>query len=126
MKLLVTGSRNITAYHVLEAAISSFSLIFHNLLPITEIVSNRSCPVDFLAERWAANHKLPVRVMSLNPDIPAESLGYARNIDAGMIADAVLIIQDGDGTEFFNLEQVAKQLLRPVYTYQIPRTHPMG
>ena len=117
MKLLITGSRQITNPFVVDRAIDNFLQAYGGIYSVSEIISGRSCPVDFLAERWAREHNIPCVQVTKDPCVPAEALGYVRNVEASRIADAFLIIRTPYSTEFDNLIHIAQTMLRPVHIY---------
>jgi hypothetical protein len=79
MILAVVGSRTFSDYKLLDETLTRF----HQVNPITEIVSGGARGADSLAERWANENNIPVKVY------PAEWEKYGRR--AGMIRNRYII-----------------------------------
>lgn len=79
MILAVVGSRTFYDYKLLDETLTRF----HQVNPITEIVSGGARGADSLAERWANENNIPVKVY------PAEWEKYGRR--AGIIRNRYII-----------------------------------
>ena len=79
MKLIIAGSRTITAYsHLVDAMNYALDIYpdFHN---ISEVVSGTAAGVDRLGEQWAARSGVPVRRFPANWAMYGKSAGMKRN-----------------------------------------------
>jgi hypothetical protein len=77
MKLLVAGSRDYYNY-------SEFSEVMnytHRKYNISEIVSGGAKGADTLAERWAKENNIPIKIFKANWNVYGKSAGFIRNAD---------------------------------------------
>jgi hypothetical protein len=87
MKLAVIGSRSFKDYDLLKACLKG--------LAISEIVSGGAAGADRLAERYAAEHKIPIRVFTANWEKFGRAAGPIRNKEIVDYADKVIAFWDG-------------------------------
>jgi hypothetical protein len=89
MKTIIAGSRTITDYELVKAAIiaSQFN--------ITEVVSGTARGVDSLGERWAEENKIPIKQFKPDWNTLGKSAGYKRNAEMVEYANALVAIWDG-------------------------------
>ena len=92
MKLLVVGSRSIT----------EFDLSPYITAEVETIISGGAGGVDTLAEKYADQHRLSKYIMRPRYDIYGRGAPLKRNEQMVDLADAVLIIWDGQskGTNY--------------------------
>ena len=77
MKLLVAGSRDYYNY-------SEFSKVMdyaHRKYNISEVISGGARGADTLAERWAKENNIPIKIFKANWDVYGKSAGFIRNAD---------------------------------------------
>ena len=106
MRLIIAGSRNITAPSILEAALDASGWRDR----ITEVVCGCAPGVDTLGEQWAIRHKIPVRRFPADWDKHGRAAGPIRNREMAMNADALLAIWDGESHGTSNIIAAARQL----------------
>ena len=92
MKLLVVGSRSIT----------EFDLSPYITAEVETIISGGAGGVDTLAEKYADQHRLSKYIMRPRYDLYGRGAPLKRNEQTVDLADAVLIIWDGQskGTNY--------------------------
>ena len=92
MKLLVVGSRSIT----------EFDLSKHIGSDVDTVISGGASGVDTLAEQYADKHRLSKYIIRPRYDLYGRRAPLKRNEEMIGMADAVLIIWDGQskGTEY--------------------------
>lgn len=86
MKVIIAGSRNITSFAVVEAAIKQSGF------EITEVVSGRCRGVDLLGEDWAKRNGIPVKPFPADWDKHGKSAGPIRNMQMAEYAEALIAI----------------------------------
>lgn len=96
MKLIIAGSREITAYKHVDAgvqlALSDWSLSPEDL---SEVVSGCARGVDTVGELWAKNHEVPIRRFPANWNMYGPTAGFRRNVQmAEYVGMAKLITKD--------------------------------
>lgn len=118
MKTIIAGSREITDYSVVCAAIQASGFT------ITEVVSGRARGVDLLGERWAAEHKIPIRVFpadwrkhgkAAGPIRNGEMARYVSNGDGGQ----AIIVWDGVSRGSADMARQAKENGLNVFVYRV-------
>lgn len=77
MKILVAGSRNFYDYNEFKYVMD----YTHNKYHITEIVSGGARGADTLAERYAKENNIPIKIFPAKWDIYGKSAGFIRNAE---------------------------------------------
>ena len=90
-KVIIAGSRDITNYHAVCAAVAKSG--FREI--ISEIVSGHARGVDQLGEKFAKEHKIPMRIFPADWDTYGKSAGHRRNREMGDYADILIALWDG-------------------------------
>lgn len=100
MKLLIVGSRSITEF--------DFSPYVHE--DVDTIISGGANGIDSIAEAYADSHRLSKYIMRPRYDLYGRAAPLKRNEQMVDIADAVLIVWDGQskGTQY-TLKYAKKQ-----------------
>ncbi len=95
MKVLVAGSREIADPAVIERAIRESGY------QITTLICGMARGVDMLAYHWAKANNVPVEEYPANWDKYGKSAGMRRNREMVAVAEAAVIVWDGNspGTE---------------------------
>lgn len=107
MKVIVAGSRSVTSYEAVAAAIVS------SKFTITELVSGGARGVDRLGERWAVEHNVPIK--QFLPDWSrGKSAGMVRNREMANYAEALVAVWDGSSRGTANMIVEAKRRGLPV------------
>lgn len=109
MKLLIVGSRSI----------KSFELSPYITSNIDTIISGGANGIDRLAEQYADSHRLSKYILRPRYDLYGRAAPLKRNEQMVALADAVLIIWDGQsrGTQF--TLSCAKKMNKPFTLVQI-------
>lgn len=113
MKTIIAGSRNITDYTVVLAAIllSEFK--------ITEVVAGGARGVDSLAEQFAYDMKLPVLIFPANWNKYFRTAGVIRNRQMAEYADALIAVWDGESRGTKNMIDEATSRNLKLFVYKI-------
>jgi hypothetical protein len=136
MKIIIAGSRSIEDYELLKKVMVQSNAAFK----ATEIISGGARGVDKLGERWAKEHKIPLRIMKaewnkLNVpgaviDVrPGEEEGWynsragiQRNEQMGDYADAAVILWDGKSNGTRHMTNYMKKLGKKVFVHVVKKT----
>lgn len=103
MKLAVIGSRNFNNYDILEETLSTLEE------PITEIISGGAKGADALAEQWAKNHNVPIRVHKADWVKYGRGAGPKRNKKIIADCDICVAFWDGKSTGTKNSIELSKK-----------------
>jgi len=109
VKVIVAGSRSITDLSVVELAIKD------SALQATEIVSGGACGVDRLGERWASNHRLPIKRFTAQWATRGYGAGYVRNREMAHYADALVAVWDGRSGGTRHMIETMQAAGKPVF-----------
>lgn len=115
LKLVIAGSRRINCYQCVETA---FSLSPFSLEEIGEVVSGGAAGIDYLGEKWAEAHGIPVKRFPANWKAHGKYAGYKRNREMAEYANAALIIWDGQSRGTRDMIMVADQAGLEVYVHK--------
>jgi hypothetical protein len=88
MKLAIVGSRTFNDYGLLVSSIK-------DIPDVTEIVSGGARGADKLAERYAKEKNIPIKIFLPEWDLLGKSAGYIRNKQIVDYCDKVLAFWDG-------------------------------
>lgn len=89
MKVIIAGSRTITNYSELYAAIAE------SLFEIDEVVCGGAAGVDSIGRDWAMESGIPVRTFQAKWVEHGKVAGPIRNQQMAEYADALILIWDG-------------------------------
>lgn len=89
MKVIIAGSREIEDYDALVSTIEEAGL------EITEVVSGGCRGVDYMGERWAGEHGIPVRQFAADWVTHGRMAGELRNREMAHYAEALILLWDG-------------------------------
>lgn len=109
MKVIIAGSRNIEDYALVVNAIKTSG---YN---ITTVISGCAVGVDRLGERWAIANNIPVIEMPANWSRDGLKAGPIRNKEMALVADAAVIIWDGESTGTRNMIDCMIKLKKPYH-----------
>lgn len=90
MRVIIAGSRGIQDYSSLLMAIAACPFV------PTVIISGGARGVDQLGERYAKSNNIPLEKYLANWNAYGKSAGYKRNVEMANVADALLVIWDGE------------------------------
>lgn len=91
MKIIIAGSRKVSKYEIVAAAIH-FSGLADD---IEEVVSGGAQGVDEYGEEWAEEHDLPIRRFVPEWEKHGRAAGPIRNRQMAQYANGAIIIWDG-------------------------------
>jgi hypothetical protein len=104
MKCIIAGSRSITSYQTVKAAIESCPW----LSEVTEVVTGGAQGVDTLGDNWAWVNKLDRTIMKASWEKYGKAAGVIRNWRMAAYADACIVIWDGKSPGSRNMLETAK------------------
>jgi hypothetical protein len=113
MRVIIAGSRSITAFGVVERAILSSPFSGK----ITEVISGTACGVDRLGERWAKENNIPIKLFPANWSEHGKGAGRLRNSEMAMYADALIAVWDGESRGTRNMIEAMQRLGKPRFIY---------
>ncbi|MBK9767448.1 MAG: DUF2493 domain-containing protein [Chloracidobacterium sp.] len=90
MKMMISGSRTIDSYELLDTAVTESGW------EPTEILSGGASGVDTLAEQYAEQHGLPVTVFRPNWALHKRGAGHRRNEEMVIACDVLVALWDGN------------------------------
>ena len=90
MKTIIAGSRDITDYETVRAAVDASG--FH----ISAVVSGKARGVDRLGEQWAREYSVPVKEFPADWNRHGKAAGPIRNRQMADYAGALIAIWDGE------------------------------
>jgi len=88
MRLAVVGSRSFKDYNLLKSELKKYE-------NITEIVSGGAIGADELAEKFAKEYNIPVKIFKPNWNLYGKAAGYKRNAEIWQYADEGIAYWDG-------------------------------
>lgn len=103
MRTIIAGSRAIDNYQLLCVVIKTSNF------EITEIISGGARGIDALAERYAKENKIPLKIFPANWNKYGKSAGPIRNTQMAENADALIAIWDGKSPGTKNMIDVASR-----------------
>lgn len=108
MKVIIAGSRQLTASH-LEIALDSCDF------EISEVVSGNSGGIDLAGEQFARECGIPYATFPANWVEYGRSAGPIRNKEMAVYADALIAVWDGKSRGTANMISEMKSLNKPVH-----------
>lgn len=101
MRTIIAGSRSITDYSVLRAAMREITWV------PSVVLSGRARGVDTLGERWAMANNLPVEYFYPQWTLLGNRAGIVRNVEMVQSADALVALWDGKSRGTTHMIQTA-------------------
>lgn len=111
MKTIIAGSRTITNYADVEAAVVASGFA------ITKVISGRATGVDKLGECWAERHGVPVSYYAADWERFGKRAGVLRNEEMGAVSEALVAVWDGVSRGTKHMIQVALRRKLLVYVH---------
>lgn len=118
MKTIIAGSRGITRFGPLVAAI-----LKSNFAPISEVISGCADGVDQLGEEWAQMMQLPVRQFPADWKRYGRAAGRQRNLQMAVYADALIAVWDGKSPGTRHMIETAERMGLKVFVYRTDLEH---
>jgi hypothetical protein len=124
MRTIIAGSRNISelfcpngsdpCYYGCDCKDKAYAHICRVISiecpwDITTVISGTAMGVDVMGERWAQEHNIPIERYPANWKKHGKSAGPIRNKEMSMVADACLVIYDGNSRGSANMIKTAKE-----------------
>lgn len=103
MKVIIAGSRTITALSLIERAIAESGF------DISEVVCGMARGADMLGYKWAQRHQKPVREFPADWQKNGRGAGPIRNQEMADYANALIAVWDGRSAGTYDMISRAKQ-----------------
>lgn len=114
MRVIVAGSRTITSYETVNAAIAESGF------DIDTVISGTAQGVDQLGEGWAILNDAEFERYPANWNKYGKSAGYKRNEQMAAVADALIAVWDGKSRGTKHMIDIMNKLGKKVYVCRIP------
>lgn len=111
MKLIVAGTRDFSDYELLCTYLDKIRVNDKNL----EIISGGARGADSLGERYARQHRIPLKIVNADWESFGRSAGYKRNLEMGQYADKAIVFWDNQSKGTKNMITIMKQLNKQCY-----------
>lgn len=108
MKLAIVGSRTFRDYDLLNSCLKN------NVDKITVIISGGAKGADYLAEKFAKENNIPIKVFLPDWDKYGKSAGFIRNKQIVNEADSVIAFWDGVSKGTTHSIMLAEQLNKKI------------
>lgn len=128
MKVIITGSRDVFDFTILQSAIKESEF------EITEVVCGDSPGMDKCGECWAKQKDIPVKHFPIewgDLNVPNALIrenskgkynaraGFDKNVLMAKYADAAIVIIDGDDKGSLHIIEQMENLEKPVYIWEV-------
>ncbi len=110
MKVIIAGSRTINDKELVSQAIAEARF------EITEVISGGAKGVDRIAEEWAKEQGIPVRVFKPNWQKGRQGAGLANNKLMAEQADALIAVYDGASKGTKDMIDTMRKQGKKIYT----------
>jgi type I restriction-modification system DNA methylase subunit len=91
MKYIIAGMRDFHDYEYFRA----YMKLLSPYLEITEVVSGHAPGVDTMAERWAKEHDIKLKIFPADWDKLGKRAGHVRNHQMALYADGLIAFWNG-------------------------------
>lgn len=114
IRLIIAGSRDFDDYELLEREANLYlSKIINGLdksiTELVEIVSGGARGADNLGERYAKEHKIPLKIFKADWEKHKKSAGYIRNEEMAKYSNYCIIFNIGRSKGSVHMENIAKK-----------------
>lgn len=113
MKVIIAGSREVTSYAAVRAAVTLSGFA------VSEVVSGTARGVDKLGEQWAVDHAVPVHPMPADWPRHGSAAGRLRNNDMAEYADALVAVWDGRSPGTKHMIEAMQKRGKPTFVYRV-------
>ena len=117
MKVAIVGSRSITNYKLIKSKINEL-IKTHNIV-IKTIISGGAYGVDFIAEQYATENRIPIKIFLPDWNTYGKSAGFKRNTTIIENCDICIAFWDGISKGTLDSVNKAKKLNKQVYLIEI-------
>lgn len=117
MKTIIAGSRHLTDYAALCAAMEMAELVM-GITPTAILSGAEPTGVDALGERWAEEHGVPCETFPAEWRKYPKTAGFMRNVQMGRRAEAIVAVMLRGGTP--GTKHMLKQMAgKPAYSVEV-------
>jgi len=113
MRTAIVGSRTITDYDILEAAVKQSGFF------ISEVVSGGARGADMLGELYAKANNIPTKIFLPDWKTFGRSAGYRRNHDIITYAECVIALWDGQSRGTAHSIRLAENQKKPLFVMNV-------
>jgi hypothetical protein len=113
MKTIIAGSREITDYNIVKAAVKASGF------PVSEVVSGAARGVDSLGEEYARRHSIPIKRFPADWNRYGRSAGPKRNKQMAEYGDALIAVWDGQSRGTKTMIDFATERGLAVYIHRV-------
>ena len=110
MKIIVAGTRYFEDYNKVKETLDN--LLEKNIL--TSIISGGAKGADFLGEKWAKEHNIPLEIFSAEWEKYGKKAGMLRNKEMGDEGDMLVAFWDGNSKGTYHMIEYMKKLKKPI------------
>lgn len=114
MKAIIAGTRTFNNYDYLKTIIN---LKVEERPQITEIVSGGAKGADALGERFAAEHKIPLKIFPADWNRFGKAAGPLRNEQMALYADMLIAFWDYESQGTFHMIKTMHEKWKTVYVF---------
>ena len=111
MRTIIAGSRSITDYNTVVDAVQSSSIT------PSVIISGTARGVDQLGERYGTEHGIPIERYPAQWKKYKQRAGFIRNVQMGEVADALILVWDGQSNGSKHMLEVAYSMGLHIYVH---------
>lgn len=119
MKTIIAGSRTITDYAAIEAAVTASGFT------ITQVVSGCARGVDCLGEQWGYAHDVPIARFPADWKRYDKLAELIRNKEMAVYADALIAVWDGESRGTGHMIRTARERGLRVFVFPCPSPPPL-
>ena len=130
MVTIVSGSRHITDYAIVEAAIRASGFTISKVIEGGQRTYNKQRQpvggVDYLAFLWAFRNRVPCLRVNAKWQSHGPAAGPIRNREMAALAQQLIAIPDSDSRGTIDMIDVARQAGLSIYVHYDPDLFPEG
>ncbi len=115
MKTCIAGSRTVTDPALVEQAVAECGWT------VTGVISGGARGVDELGEKWAKAHLVPVERFPADWKQHGRSAGVIRNATMLAVAEAVIVVWDGESRGSAHMIEIAKKSGKPIFVLHVEK-----
>lgn len=114
MRVIIAGSRAFSEIDIdsVQQAIDDSGFA------VTEVICGCARGADSAGRNWAYANNIPVNEMPAAWGVHGKSAGYKRNREMGLIADAAIVLWDGQSKGSKHMINIMSELDKPCYVHR--------